>query len=68
MKKITLKKGLLIYAIVLVLVIGALLLGLRGILVKYEKAQAYNLVESFVKDLESNLVFNNIEATGQHID
>ncbi len=68
MKKITFKTGLLIYAIVLALVIGALLLGLRGILVKYEKAQAYNLVEGFVKELESNLVFNNIEASGQHID
>ena len=69
MKKISFKKGLLIYAGVLVLVIIGLLLGLRGILVKYEKAQAYNLVGDFAKKLENGLVFNEIgEEASQYID
>ena len=68
MKKMTFKKGLLIYTIVLLLVIGILLLGLRRILVKYEKAQAYNLVESFVKDFEASLVFSDSEFTKKYLD
>ncbi len=68
MKKNKFKAGLLIYAGILLAVMIIVLLSIRSILVKYEKAQGYNIVNQFCDKLEADLLFNSLENEKDVID